>query len=52
VLPPLNQTQTLPKFQEPGVYYVQVFFDEKLIGERALFLYQTEASNSNGQVTA
>ena len=38
-------------FPEPGVYYVQVFFDDKLIHERALFLYQTEASNSNGQAT-
>jgi hypothetical protein len=39
-------------FPEPGVYYVQVFFDEKLISERALFLHQTEASNSNGQASA
>jgi len=38
-------------FPQPGVYYVQVFFDGKLVNERALFLSQHEAPNSNGQHT-
>ena len=38
-------------FPEPGVYYVQVYFDGKLINERPLFLQQGEAVNSNGQAT-
>ena len=35
-------------FARPGVYYVQVFFDEKLVGERAFHLLETEGG-SNGQ---
>ena len=38
-------------FPEPGVYYVQVFFDGKLINERPLLLQQNEAATSNGQAT-
>jgi hypothetical protein len=36
-------------YPEPGVYYVQVHFDGKLISERALILFQGEATASNGQ---
>lgn len=37
------------EFQAPGVYYVQVVFDGKLVGERALYLSQGEAGMSNGR---
>jgi hypothetical protein len=36
-------------FPEPGLYYVQVSFDGKLLGERALFLSHDEAATGNGQ---
>jgi hypothetical protein len=35
-------------FPEPGVYYIQVSFDGKLLGERALSLSQNEAVTGNG----
>ncbi len=38
-------------FPKAGVYYVQVYFDGKLVNERALFVSQREAPNSNGQPT-
>jgi uncharacterized protein DUF6941 len=38
-------------FPEPGVYYVQVHFDGKLISERPLFLLRSEAVTGNGQPT-
>ena len=36
-------------FPEEGIYYVQVHFDDKLIGERSLHLALDEATASNGQ---
>lgn len=38
-------------FPEPGLYYIQIFFDGKLIGERSLVLDQIEAADGNGQQT-
>jgi hypothetical protein len=37
------------RFPDAGLYYVQVFFDGKLLGERALFVTQSEATAGNGQ---
>jgi len=39
-------------FTQPGVYYVQVFFDGKLVNERTLLLQLGEAAASNGQQTS
>jgi len=36
-------------FREPGIYYVQVFFDGKLISERPLLVQQGEAVTGNGR---
>ena len=37
------------RFSEEGIYYVQVYFDDKLIGERTIFLECDEGAASNGQ---
>lgn len=36
-------------FPQPGLYYVQVLFDGKLIGERPLILHQSQAVDGNGR---
>ena len=38
-------------FPEPGLYYIQVFFDGKLIGERSLVLHQIGTADGNGRQT-
>ena len=36
-------------FPEPGVYYIEIHFDGKLVSERALILAQDDAVSTNGQ---
>ncbi len=49
VLVPLRAWLTDCEFSDAGLYYVQVYFGQKIIAERPLWLTQSEGG-SNGQV--